>query len=104
MHVPSAAEMKMLCLIARNGGRMSHDEPELNEFCDDAVHLDVFNACSAKGWTRNTHDYMTDISTVHLTDAGKARVWDWENSEPEPSEELPGCVWRGAATPFADNH
>lgn len=24
--------------------------------------------------------------------------------EPEPREELPGCVWRGAATPFADNH
>jgi hypothetical protein len=23
---------------------------------------------------------------------------------PEPREELPNCVWRGAATPFADNH
>ena len=21
-----------------------------------------------------------------------------------PREELPNCVWRGAATPFADNH
>jgi hypothetical protein len=21
-----------------------------------------------------------------------------------PREELPNCIWRGAATPFADNH
>lgn len=24
--------------------------------------------------------------------------------EPPPSEEIPGCVWAGAETPFAENH
>ena len=100
---PSKAEMKMLCLIARCGGSMGHDEPALNEFCNDSVPVDVFNACSGHGWTRNTHDYLTDASRVHLTDAGKARVWDWENSEPRSREEWPS-VMDGAATPFADNH
>lgn len=36
---------------------------------------------------------------VDLERVTKARA-----KELRPREELPGCVWKGAATPFADNH
>lgn len=77
MEPPTEKEIELLRLVAGSGGSMSHEEPELNEFCDDdAEPSDVFNACHYKGWLRSAHDFWTDNSTVYLTDAGKARVFD----------------------------
>lgn len=77
MSAPTDKEMELLRLVAGNGGAMNHEETELSEFCDDnAEPCDVFNACHYKGWLRSAHDFWTDNSTVHLTDAGKARVFD----------------------------
>lgn len=76
-HVPTAKEMTLLRLIADHGGSMTHDDPKLDDFCDDdAKPCDVFNTCHSKGWLVSRHDFWTDVSTVRLTDAGKARVFD----------------------------
>ena len=74
------AERRMcLELIAKNGGRMNHDDKKLAPFCDDRStlsHPDVFNQCHDAGWLVSRHDGILDASIVCLTQMGREAMAD----------------------------
>ena len=71
---------RLACLRAvasANGARMSHNDPRLDQFCDERSTLskpDIFNQCHDAEWLISSHDDHMDISYVRLTDKGKAAL------------------------------
>lgn len=68
---PTKEQRSCLSLISLAGGRMSHNDPLLEPFCDeDDAPIDVFNQCHDAGWLISRHDDRTDADTVYLTRDG----------------------------------
>lgn len=62
--------------------------------------------CEGCGYQYSRHGYWA-TREAHPCDEcrgeGTIEV-DEEDDRPAFKDELPDCVWRGAATPFAENH
>jgi hypothetical protein len=83
------------------------DKREIHTAADLLRYIEEVQALGYDLSTMYLHTSEADIGSVAFIEeklSDGSLVWNLK-LEAEPSrEELPNCVWRGAATPFADNH